>query len=303
MDSTVHLWDVSTGELIQTLEDVGIGWVLNNISFSSDGRTLAVGSYAVSLWEVSTGERIQTLEHTGTIQSVSFSPDGGTLASASSDGTILLWELTPTAEPSLVGDVNGDGVVNILDLVTVAGALGHTGQIDADVNGDGVVNILDLVTVAGALGNTGAAPAAHPQALSMLTADDVQNWLTQAQRLSLTDLRLQRGVRFLEQLLAALTPKATILLSNYPNPFNPETWIPYHLADAADVQITIYDTKGTLVRELDLGYQPAGYYADRSKAAYWDGRNANGESVASGIYFYQLRAGDYSATRRMVILK
>ena len=172
-----------------------------------------------------------------------------------------------------------------------------------DVNGDGVVNILDLVTVAGALGSTGAAPAAHPQALSMLTADDVQSWLTQAQRLSLTDLRLQRGIRFLEQLLAVLTPKATILLPNYPNPFNPETWIPYHLAHAADVQITIYDTKGALVRQLDLGYQPAGYYADRAEAAYWDGRNANGESVASGIYFYQLRAGDYSATKRMVILK
>ena len=190
-----------------------------------------------------------------------------------------------------------------IDLVTVAGAIGQTGQIDADVNGDGAVNILDLVTVAGALGNTGAAPAAHPQGLSVLTAGDVQNWLTQAQRLSLTDLRLQRGIRFLEQLLAALPPKATTLLPNYPNPFNPETWIPYHLADAADVQITIYDTKGTLVRELDLGHQPAGYYADRAKAAYWDGRNANGESVASGIYFYQLRAGDYSATRRMVILK
>ena len=144
---------------------------------------------------------------------------------------MLLWDIAPFLPIIIVNaDVNGDGVVNILDLVTVAGALGHTGQIDADVNGDGVVNILDLVTVAGALGNTGAAPAAHPQALSMLTADDVQSWLTQAQRLSLTDLRLQRGIRFLEQLLAALTPKATILLPNYPNPFNPETWIPYHLA-------------------------------------------------------------------------
>ncbi len=291
---------------------IGKGSV-SDIQYSPDGTLLAVGgSLGIWLYDTHTGaEGALLIEHTGSIQSVSFSPDGGTLASGSSDGTILLWDIAPFLPIIVNADVNGDGVVNILDLVAVAGALGHTGQIGADVNGDGVVNILDLVTVAGALGNTGAAPAAHPQALSMLTAGDVQNWLTQAQRLSLTDLRLQRGLRFLEQLLAALTPKATILLPNYPNPFNPETWIPYHLSDATDVQITIYDTKGALVRELDLGYLPAGYYADRAKAAYWDGRNANGESVASGIYFYQLRvsssrsieAGDYSATRRMVILK
>ena len=178
-----------------------------------------------------------------------------------------------------------------------------TGQNDVDINGDGVVNIVDLVTVAGAIGNTGAAPSAHPQALSLLTITDVQDWLTQVQSMNLTDLHSQRGIRFLEQLLAALTPKETALLRNYPNPFNPETWIPYHLADEAAVQIVIYDTKGVLVRQLDLGNQPAGYYADRAKAAYWDGRNKTGESVASGIYFYTLTAENYSATRKMLILK
>jgi hypothetical protein len=100
-----------------------------------------------------------------------------------------------------------------------------------------------------------------------------------------------------------LTPKETGLLPNYPNPFNPETWIPYHLARASDVTLAIYDTAGAMVRQLDLGHQPAGFYTDRSRAAYWDGRNRNGELVASGIYFYQFRAGDYTATRRMVIVK
>ena len=205
--------------------------------------------------------------------------------------------------PQLTGDVNGDSVVNIQDLVLVAGRLGQTGQNDADANGDGVVNIQDLVLIAGALGNTAAAPSFHPQVLATVTAADVQGWLIQAQGLPLTDATSQRGVLFLEQLLAAMTPKETTLLPNYPNPFNPETWIPYHLAHAADVTLTIYDTKGTPVRRLDLGHQPAGYYTDRSKAAYWNGRNASGESVASGVYFYQLRAGRYSALRQMVILK
>ncbi len=100
-----------------------------------------------------------------------------------------------------------------------------------------------------------------------------------------------------------LSPKETMLLPNYPNPFNPETWIPYHLANDTDVSLFIYDINGALVRELDLGHQRAGYYTDRSRAAYWDGRNAVGESVASGVYFYQLRAGDYLKLRKMVILK
>ena len=206
----------------------------------------------------------------------------------------------------LFGDVNRDGVVNILDLILVASSFGQpvpAGGNPADVNEDGVVNIVDLVKVAGALGNTGAAPSAQPQALTMLTTTDVQRWLAQAQSLDLTDATFQRGIIFLEQLLAALTPKETVLLPNYPNPFNPETWIPYHLAHDAAVTLTMYDTKGVLVRQLDLGHQPAGYCIARAKAAYWDGRNNLGEIVGSGIYFYQLSAGDFSAMRKMVILK
>ena len=95
----------------------------------------------------------------------------------------------------------------------------------------------------------------------------------------------------------------TRLLANYPNPFNPETWIPYQLVNPSDVQITIYDTRGSVVRQLDLGHQQEGYYTSRSRAAYWDGRNAVGERVASGIYFYQFQADNVSLLRKMVILK
>ena len=107
----------------------------------------------------------------------------------------------------------------------------------------------------------------------------------------------------LPALVAYEIPAETALLRNYPNPFNPETWIPYQLSHAAEVTLTIYDTKGTLVRQLDLGYQQAGYYTKRTRAAYWDGRNHLGEAVGSGLYFYHLSAGDYSTLRKMVILK
>ena len=107
----------------------------------------------------------------------------------------------------------------------------------------------------------------------------------------------------LPELIAYEIPAETQLLSNYPNPFNPETWIPYRLADDTNVSLSIYDINGALVRELDLGHQRAGYYTDRTRAAYWNGRNEWGERVVSGVYFYQLRAGDYSQMRKMVILK
>jgi hypothetical protein len=93
------------------------------------------------------------------------------------------------------------------------------------------------------------------------------------------------------------------LLQNCPNPFNPDTWIPYQLKEDSHVVIRIYATTGQLVRTLNLGHKPAGFYMGRSKAAHWDGRNKSGESVSSGIYFYQIQAGEFSATRKMTILK
>ena len=163
-----------------------------------------------------------------------------------------------TEPAKLAEDVNNDGGVNIQDLVLVASNFGQIGENAADVNGDGVVNITDLVKVAGALGNAAAAPSLHPQALAMFTPVDVQKWLTQAQHLNLMDATSQRGIRFLEQLLKALIPKETVLLPNYPNPFNPETWIPYQLAKSAEVSLRIYAVDGRLIRTLALEHQSGG---------------------------------------------
>jgi internalin A len=100
-----------------------------------------------------------------------------------------------------------------------------------------------------------------------------------------------------------VVPYETALLPNYPNPFNPETWIPFRLAEEADVRIRIYDMAGNLIRTLDLGCLRAGYYTGRSSAAYWDGRNEIGERVASGVYVYQMVVGGKGFMRRMVMLK
>ena len=219
------------------------------------------------------------------------------------------WEVeiegTEVTEPAhdIVGDINRDGIVNIRDLVLVSFRFGWRGEHRADINGDGIVDIADLVLVANAIGANAAAPPLNPQVLELISAGDVKGWLSQARQLNLTDATSQRGILFLEQLLVVLTPKETALLHNFPNPFNPETWIPYDLAKDADVSLHIYAVNGTLVRTLALGHQAAGLYQSRSRAAHWDGKNEFGESVASGLYFYTLTAGDFSATRKMLILK
>ena len=205
---------------------------------------------------------------------------------------------------TVTADVNGDGVVNLLDLIFVGYILeNEVPDLTADVNRDGVVSIQDLVLVAGIFGYTAAAPSASSQVPETLTAIEVQQWLTDAKTLEVTDPIMERGIAVLQQLLVSLTPTETQLLANYPNPFNPETWIPYRLAEDAFVTLTIYDQAGQVVRTIDVGYQVAAAYERRSKAIYWDGRNQVGETVASGVYFYHLSAGDYSATRKMLILK
>jgi hypothetical protein len=103
--------------------------------------------------------------------------------------------------------------------------------------------------------------------------------------------------------VVGLTPSKFALLQNFPNPFNPETWIPYQLPQDASVIVRIYNFKGQPIRTIELGQQTAGTYLTKDRAVYWDGRDHIGEKVASGVYFYTLQAGDFSATKRMVIVE
>ena len=312
--STIRLLDTETG--VQKLSLDEIQGRDNIVAYSPDGYTLASGAAVwsdktVRLWDALTGEHIRTLVgHIGDVTSVAFSPDGRTLASGSYDGTVLLWEINPDVENAQVvepfqitPDVNGDGRVDIQDLVLVAGRLGKAAENREDVNGDGVVNILDLVLVAGMIDNAAGAPLIDSHGAIMLRTTDVKQWLEGARRLALADVISQRGMEYLQNLLDILTPERTAMLPNYPNPFNPETWIPYHLARDSVVRISIYDVRGVLVRQLDLGLKPGGYYTDKHHAAYWDGRNDSGQLLASGVYVYQFRAGSYRASQRMAIVR
>ena len=200
-------------------------------------------------------------------------------------------------------DVNGDGSVDNVDASLVSGAMG-TATAKYDVNGDGTVNFLDLLLV---FDNRDDDAAAAPTIVGMqLSSVQIAVIEEQIDLLIATNDRSPAAMRtlvYLQQLLATARPEKTQLLANYPNPFNPETWIPYELATDTDVRITIYNAQGVVIRTLQLGQQAAGYYTDRERAAYWDGRNALGEQVASGLYFYQLETDAMSALRKMVILK
>ena len=139
--------------------------------------------------------------------------------------------------------------------------------------------------------------------LEVILFDDVGNIVSGpfTQTVDIEDLR--NAYLSLPLTVGDVHPAETILAQNFPNPFNPETWIPYQLEKSADVTLQIYDTSGGIVRTIDLGFKSQGFYMTRSTAAYWDGRNNMGEQVASGVYFYSLQTADFSATRKMLILK
>ena len=189
-------------------------------------------------------------------------------------------------------DINGDGEVNVTDLLIVAQKMGEYDD-TADLNGDERVTVEDFVIVASHLGESMTSDAPSIVTKISVPNETIQEWIDMAHAANDGSLAFQRGISNLELLLKAMHPDVTALLPNYPNPFNPEIWIPYHLAHTANVVLTIYDTKGVIVRRLDLGHQPAGYYTNKIQAAYWNGRNNLGEIVGSGVYFYHLQAGDF----------
>jgi hypothetical protein len=204
-------------------------------------------------------------------------------------------------------DLNLDGVVNLFDLVLVASQFGLVeANLSGDVNGDGTVDLFDLVRVASQFGETavGAAPSAVVTQ-SISNPERVRHALAELEAMVERPHGVMVAIDFLSGWLANAHPPVTEtkLLPNYPNPFNPETWLPFTLAEANTVEIGIYDTTGLRVRRLSLGALPAGRYSEKGRAAYWDGCNDVGELVTSGVYFVELKTGTYQQVQRIVLLK
>ena len=222
------------------------------------------------------------------------------------DGSVTVVE--PPAE-SPPWDVNRDGKVDVLDMVLVADNLGKdiTTPVvpNPDVNGDGKVNVFDFVIVAQYFGAvySAAAPSrdiwsVDPRYLPMLA-----RMYNMVQDRSDSDPAFLSTKELLRRLISSIKVSRTEAFQNYPNPFNPETWIPFQLAEGSDVEVRIYNSAGRLVKVLDLGFRDAGYYTSREDSARWDGTDESGERAASGVYFYTVRAGEYTATRKMLLVK
>ena len=249
--------------------------------------------------EVNVADLIAIGNHIGGTRNAAHKPDvnkDGTVNSADSQLVIR----AALNNSNALTDIDGDDDVDVEDLVAFAAT-------PVDVNGDTKTDDDDIKLIArlalNAAANRDAAPAPS-QTHATLNAQNLQHLVHQALQRNRFDATYRRGVAALERILESLMiPEESALLHNYPNPFNPETWIPYQLASPAEVTLTLYDVPGRIVRTLNLGHQDAGMYRSKSRAAYWDGRNAQGEPVASGVYFYTLVAGEFTATGKMLIRK
>ena len=284
-DVTVRFSQSVTGFVQNELRVTGAGASITNWDPNSNGR-----DYVATITPTQAGDVVLNVDARVSTEENRAAPPV----------TVVVWP----------EDVDQDGYIDDIDLLRVAMNFGETSAARdsrADVDRDGDIDTNDFRRVMDRLWETvsftNAAPAAsltpHESLQRIMEIDNPDpNWQLVIQ---LLEERLAESG--LERHLLEPAPKETVLLSNYPNPFNPETWIPYRLAKSADVTLTIYAATGEVVRTLALGHQAVGNYVDRARAAYWDGKNALGESVASGVYFYTLSAGDFSATRKMLVAK
>ena len=307
----VAVWELRETPRRLLILELDAGWPIH---FSGDGRYLfANGEDGLQIWDWREQKRIQHPSLPD--EYIAISQDASVLLTLNYEtGQMLIWEgrsLLPP-EPVVSSDINRDGAVNILDLAEAASQFGQVGtHLSGDVNGDGRVDVSDLGHIGSRLDENAAAPSLYLNHSDPTVSYYPSSVRRQFQALTALESleNPSRGAHIARDLLkvwlSRMEPSITEtkLLPNYPNPFNPETWIPYQLSEDAHVRIRIYDVAGHLVRTLDLGTKLAGSYLSQSQAAYWDGRNDGGETVSSGIYWYTLDSGSFRTTRKMVIVK
>ena len=296
--SMIELRDAETGEAVQKIVIGKSGHLQSFMDYSPDGRTIALqGS---QFFDVETGRLRATVTHHDAPDSFAYSPDGQTFAVGHYDGTVTVWN-AQTYKRIMKIQAHIDGARSV--------AYSPDGGTLASGGADGLVRLWQAETgelKAVLKGHTGRiyTLAYSPDGRFLVSGSgdgSAQLWnlgVNGDKPIQWADIRLPD-----EAADAGSAPSAPALLANYPNPFNPETWIPFDLAETSTVRISIYNEAGELTRELDLGTLPPGAYRSRQKAAYWDGRNALGERAASGIYFARIQTGTFTAQRRMLLLK
>jgi parallel beta-helix repeat protein len=238
------------------------------------------------------------------LQNVSLSDSNGRSTPViSSDGSVTVTELL------LPWDVNKDRRVDILDLVLAGQHFGEdvTTPLDPnpDVNSDGRVDVLDFALVGQHFGEiySLAAPSRDIWSFDAKYLPVLVKVYNVMESIPNSDPDFLTTKRLLHRIIFSAKVSKTAVFQNYPNPFNPETWIPYQLAEDSEVSVRIYSVTGQLIRLLDLGYKEAGLYITKATSAYWDGTTDAGGRVSSGIYFYNIQAGSYSATRKMIAVQ
>ena len=298
-DATVRLWDVEQRKEIATLKGHEANNWVESVSFSPDGNLLASGSTdsTVRIWDVKERKEIAALHAIGSsVSSVSFSPDGKLLASGDGWKAIRLWDVE-TKET--IANLHGHD-----DCLTSV-SFSPDGKFLASGSKDKTVRLWDVEKKQeiAVLGN-------HMDYVFSVCFSPDGKWLASGSRdgtVLLWEVNIEVPGWSAEPIEKKTVIwgkiKRTALYQNYPNPFNPETWIPFELAQASDVTIDIYTQSGQSIQTLSLGHKEAGAYRRKNKAAYWDGRNSNGEEVASGVYFYTMEAGKFKTTRKMVIAR
>ncbi len=316
----------STIGLIQGKNLIGLPLRDSMISRVSDLLTLDGIADNADAITVSVGGKFNTVEQTGDAGDISITGGQAFILDVSNDASVSIsgagWDNTPAntmAAPFLAAeDIN---VTETTPVLAMTGAIVHRVE---NINGKTltvvVKNLSTGRTVTALIGDTGGVSSRadyqltvvdikHGRAaaigdilkMSAVSADNSISAPPLRYTVTAEDIKLNRIQ--LPELIVQAIPKETQLLPNYPNPFNPETWIPYRLSKAAEVTLEIYDAAGNLVRTIDVGFKPAAAYDSRASAIYWDGRNNYGEPIASGVYFYHLFTDAFSAARKMLILK
>jgi photosystem II stability/assembly factor-like uncharacterized protein len=309
-------WVVGASGVILRTTDGGATWTAQTSGITTflSGIASATSPVGLELWTVgqsgvilhtTDGGTTWPAQTSGTINNlaeVNYAAGGINLWAVGSVGTLVRY--TDTALPVVLSafnaTVSGDVVLLRWKTESEVNNLGFKVYRSTQIDGDYVKVTPTLITGAG------TEPTPHEYSFideDVVVGNTYYYYLEDVDFSGKTNRSHIIEITVGKQTITRIIPIKSSLFQNYPNPFNPETWLPYQLSRDASVAVRIYNLKGQPIRTISLGQKAAGIYLTKDKAAYWDGRDDSGEKVASGMYFYTLQAGDFKATKRMIIVE